>query len=136
MAYDAEFFTVADPNILLRRLADFVRPYPAKRLAAWFGCTEKTAEHFRQGTSWPNARHWVLIVRHFGHDILDSLYGPEIDTTLARLRREERQLREKLHEIEARRIAALGGSPSPEERRRPALDRAPVDRDMFEENRP
>lgn len=138
MTCGAELFTVTDPNILLRRLADFVRPYPAKRLADWFGCTEKTAEHFRQGTSWPNARHWVLIVRHFGNDILDSLYGPEINDTLARLRREERQLREKLHEIETRRIAAAGGVVVPLERRAPADDAAlePV-RDLFaDEARP
>jgi hypothetical protein len=136
MAYDGETFLVDDPQILLGRFAEYVRPYPAKRLARWFGCTEKTAEHFRNGVSWPNARHWRLIVQHFGRDILAAVFEPEIDETLARLRREERELRERLHEIEARRIKALGDLAGDEERRREALDRTPLDRDLFEEARP
>lgn len=132
MAYDGTLFMGDDPKILLKRLADYVEPYPAKKLARWFGCTEKTAEHFRGGTSWPNARHWQLIVRHFGRDVLSAVFEPEIDETLARLRREERELREKLHEIEARRRKALGDLAEFEERDQPASDRSPLDRDMFE----
>lgn len=134
MAYDTGFFMDDDPRILLRRLADYVEPYPAKKLSRWFGCTEKTADAFRRGESWPNARHWRLIVQHFGRDVLAAVFEPEIDETLARLRREERELRERLHEIETRRLAALGGLDSAEERRRAALDRealTPV-RDLFE----
>lgn len=135
MAYDGTIFMDDDPKILLRRLADYVEPYPAKRLARWCGCTEKTADAFRRGESWPNARHWRLIVQHFGRDILAAVFEPEIDETLARLRREERELREKLHEIETRRRAALGGLAEFEERRRSALDRgSAVDRELpFEE---
>ena len=136
MAWAGMTIMGTDPHILLRRFADYVEPYPAKRLARWIGCTEKTAEHFRAGTSWPNARHWRLIVQHFGRDILAAVFEPEIDETLARLRREERELREKLHEIEARRRAALGGLAELEERRRSDVDRSEVDRDLFEDARP
>lgn len=132
MAYDGALFVDDDPRILLSRLAEYVEPYPAKKLARWFGCTEKTADAFRRGESWPNARHWRLIVQHFGRDILAAVFEPEIDETLARLRREERELREKLHEIETRRIKAAGGLVGLEERRNPSLDRSALDRDLFE----
>jgi hypothetical protein len=132
MAYDGALILDSDPQILLERFADYVKPYPAKKLSNWIGCTEKTAEHFRHGVSWPNARHWKLIVRHFGRDILAAVFEPEIDETLARLRREERDLREKLHEIEALRRKALGDLDSYEERHHSHVDRSPLDRDLFE----
>jgi hypothetical protein len=135
MAYDGALFVDDDPRILLRRLSDYVEPYPAKKLARWIGCTEKTADAFRRGESWPNARHWRLIVQHFGRDILAAVFEPEIDETLARLRREERELREKLHEIQARRLAATGGLAGAEERRHPSVDRTALDRDLFEDAR-
>lgn len=135
MAYDGQLFMADDDRILLLRLADYMRPYPAKRLARWIGCTEKTAENFRKGTGWPNARHFKLILRHFGRDFLDAVCEPEIDQTLARLRREERELREKLHELEARRLAATGGVDRPLERREQALDRSALDRDLPFEDR-
>jgi hypothetical protein len=97
-----------DPHILLDRLSDYVRPYPAKTLARLLGCTPKTAEHFRDGTSWPNARHWRLIVQAFGRDALDAVFGPDIDATVARLAREEQDLVGKLHDLRARRAAAQG----------------------------
>jgi hypothetical protein len=133
MAYDGTLFMGDDPQILLKRLADYVEPYPAKKLARWIGCTEKTAEHFRKGASWPNARHWRLIVQHFGRDILAAVFEPEIDETLARLRREERELRERLHEIEARRRKAAGDLAEREERAEPTSHRTALDRDLFEE---
>lgn len=136
MAYDGALFLEDDPQILLKRLADYVEPYPAKKLARWIGCTEKTAEHFRNAVSWPNARHWRLIVQHFGRDVLAAVFEPEINETLARLRREERELREKLHEIEARRRQALCGLAGDEERRSAVLDRAPLAADLFDEARP
>lgn len=133
MAYDGALFLDDDPKILLARLAEYVEPYPAKKLSRWFGCTEKTADAFRRGESWPNARHWRLIVRHFGRDVLAAVFEPEIDETLARLRREERELREKLHEIEARRRKAAGDLAEREERSYAPADRAPLDQDLFEE---
>lgn len=137
MAWDGATFMDENPNILLRRLADFVEPYPTKKLARWIGCSEKTADHFKRGTSWPNARHWRLIVQHFGRDILSAVFEPDIDETLARLRREERELRERLHEIETRRLAALGGLAGLAERRDPYVDREALEpvRDLFEDAR-
>ena len=132
MSFAGDLFMDDDPKILLDRLAEYVSPYPAKKLARWIGCTEKTAEHFRHGTSWPNARHWRLIVQHFGRDVLAAVFEPEIDETLARLRREERELREKLHEIEARRRKALGDLAEHQERDQPDAHRSALDRDLFE----
>lgn len=125
-----------DDQILLKRWAEYVRPYPEKVLARTIGCTERTAKHYRNGTAWPTARHWRLIVRAFGRDVLAAVFDPEIDETLARLRREERELEERLHEIRARRTQAAGGLDSLQERRDAAADRSPLDRDMFDEARP
>jgi hypothetical protein len=104
-----------------------VRPYPEKVLARTIGCTERTAKHFRNGTSWPTARHWRLIVQAFGRDVIAAVFEPEIDDTLARLTREQRQLEERLDEIRKRRRAAAGGLDSHEERRFAPLDRASID---------
>lgn len=126
-----------DDQILLRRWAEYVRPYPEKVLARTIGCTERTAKHYRNGTSWPTARHWRLIVRAFGRDVLAAVFDPEINDTLARLNRERRQLEERLDEIRARERAASGGLVGLPERRDPYLDReAVVVRDLFEEVRP
>lgn len=134
MTQNGALFVETDPRILLERLADYVRPYPAKNLARWFGCAEKTADSFRRGESWPNARHWKLIVQHFGRDVLAAVFEPEIDEPLARLRREEAELRGKLHEIEARRIQMSGGLVGAEERSFAPSDRHPLERDLpFEE---
>lgn len=135
MAYDGQLFMADDDRILLHRLSRFFQPYPAKRIARWVGCTEKTAENFRKGTGWPNARHFKLILRHFGRDFLDAVCEPEIDETLARLRREERELREKLYEV-TRKIEASGHLDSHQERSYASLDRSPLERDLFEETSP
>src|SRR5262245_22636059 len=102
-------FMDADDHILLRRFAAYVRPYPEKVLAQTIGCTERTAKHFRNGTSWPTARHWRLIVRAFGRDVIACVFEPEINDTLARLRREEAQLEARLDDIRRRRRSAAGG---------------------------
>lgn len=136
MPATGQLFMATDERILLQRLSEYVQPYPAKKLARWIGCTEKTAENFRRGVGWPNARHWRLIVQHFGRDVLAAVFEPEIDETLARLRREERELREKLHEIEARRRKALGDLAELEERPDPPAHRSALDRDLFPEARP
>lgn len=116
-----------DDQILLRRFAEYVRPYPEKVLAKTIGCTERTAKHYRNATSWPTARHWRLIVRAFGRDVLAAVFEPEITDTLARLEREARQLENRLAEIHARRVAAAGGVVGLEERRFTGLDRSSVE---------
>jgi hypothetical protein len=132
MSLSGTHFMDSDDRILLTRLADYVRPYPEKVLARTIGCDERTAKHFRNGTSWPNARHWKLIVQAFGRDVIAAVFMPEIDDTLARLEREARQLENRLAEINARRRADAGDFPGPAERHLEALDRAPVDRDTID----
>lgn len=136
MSLSGSHYMDTDDHILLRRLADYVRPYPEKVLARTIGCDERTAKHFRNGTSWPNARHWRLIVKAFGRDVIACVFEPEINDTLARLTREQRQLEERLDEIRKRRRQAVGGLVEPEERDQPASHRSPLDRDLFDEARP
>jgi hypothetical protein len=129
-------FTDDDDHILLQRFADYVRPYPEKVLARTIGCTERTAKHFRNATSWPTARHWRLIVRAFGRDVLAAVFEPELNDTLARLNRERRQLEERLDDIRKRARQVRGGLAGPDERALEALDREAVDADqlaLFEE---
>lgn len=123
-----------DDHVLLRRFAEYVRPYPEKVLARTIGCTERTAKHFRNGTSWPTARHWRLIVQAFGRDVLAAVFEPEITNTVARLEREARQLENRLAEIHARRVAASGGVVGLSERRDAGLDRTAVEinQDLFD----
>lgn len=118
-------------------LGDFLRrrTNSAKDLARLIDCDPRTAEGFRAGRYWPGARHWRLIARQFGHDVLQAVYGPEIDQQLARLTAEQRLLEERLHELRARRAAAAGGRYSPTERLAAAEDRS-LERDLFEEARP
>lgn len=140
MAYDAETFMGDDPQILLKRFAEYVKPFPIKTLAELAGCTDKTAEHFRNGTSWPTARHWRLIVRAFGRDVLAAVFDPEINDTLARLNREQAQLEARLDDIRSRRRAATGHFDIVPERRdasedRPPLAEGPPSLDLFEDAR-
>src|SRR4051812_17866947 len=104
----AMHFSDDDDRILLTRFAEYVRPYPEKVLARTIGCDTRTAKGFRNGESWPNARHWRLIVQAFGRDVIACVFEPEINDVVARLAREERQLQERLHEIQARRRKAAG----------------------------
>lgn len=120
-----------DPHILLTRFAEYVRPYPAKVLARTLDCSERTAENWRRGTSWPTARHWRLIIQAFGRDVLAAVFEPEINDTLARLNREQAQLEARLDEIKARRRSAIGLEDSPSERRDAPLDRDPLNLDLF-----
>ena len=105
----------------------------AKELARLIDCDPRTAEGFRAGRYWPGARHWRLIARTFGRDVMAAVFEPEIDATLARLTQEERQLEERLNEIRARRRSAVGPVESREERRDARVDRDPLSRDLFED---
>jgi hypothetical protein len=132
MTFESAHFMDADDRILLKRFAEYVRPYPEKVLARTLGCDERTAKHFRNGTSWPNARHWRLIVQAFGRDVLAAVFDPEINDTLARLNREQAQLEARLDEIRARRRKATGDLDGLSERRDEGLDRTPVDPDALD----
>jgi uncharacterized small protein (DUF1192 family) len=94
------------------RLAAYLeRKFPArdgyryKRMANTFRTTPATAENWVRG-HWPQSKHLQRIVRHFGQDVLDAIFGPDIDETLARLRQEEASLEAQLAEKRARRLAA------------------------------
>lgn len=133
MTCEGATFMGEDPQILLLRFAEYVRPYPPKMLARMLGCSPKTAEHFRRAESWPNARHWRLILRAFGRDVIAAVFEPEIADVLTRLRREEAQLETRLEEARARRRrAAAGGVDIAEERLAATEDRS-LSRDLFED---
>jgi hypothetical protein len=84
-----------DPQILPKRLAAFVRPIPAKTLAQRIGCDDRTAENIRRG-HWPIARHWSGLIAAFGADVLEAVFGPDVNETHARLQAEVRELEEEL----------------------------------------
>ncbi len=98
-----------DPQILSRRLSDFVQPIPAKILAEQVGCDLRTAENIRRG-HWPIARHWLGLIRAFGEDLTDAVFHPE--KAAARLEREvsdlERQLAERRKAAAAARRHSAG----------------------------
>lgn len=129
----AMHFSDDDDLIMLRRFREYVRPYPEKVLAQTIGCDTRTAKSFRNGESWPNARHWRLIVKAFGRDVIACVFEPEINDVVARLSREQRQLEARLDEIRKRRRQAVGGLVEREERRFAAVDRSSVEADLFED---
>lgn len=89
--------------------------YPAKRLSKAIGCTDKTAENILGG-HWPSAHHMQRIVTIFGRDVIDAVFGPDIDGTLDRLRQEEVRLEQQLLETRARRLAVEGAGTRADER--------------------
>lgn len=71
----------------------------AKHLARQIGCDPRTAEGFRAGRHWPQAKHWLGLVAMFGKDITDAIFHPE--QAAARLEREIADLERQLAEREA-----------------------------------
>lgn len=112
MTWTGDTFMGLDSHGPRERLADYLdRQYrgehKTKRLAADIACTPKTAENILDG-HWPNSRHWAAIARRFGRDVIDAVFGPEIDETTARLAQEVRQLEELLEEKRRRARQAEG----------------------------
>jgi hypothetical protein len=104
------------------RLANYLRQkfpahdgYAAKRLSKAIDCTPKAAENILDG-HWPNSRHWARIAVLFGRDVLDAVFGPDIDGTVARLRQEEVRLEQQLLETRARRLEVEGAATRADER--------------------
>lgn len=97
-------------NDLPQMLGDFLRrrTTSAKDLARLIDCDPRTADGFRAGRHWPQAKHWKLIVRQWGRDALEAVFAQDIDAEYARLAREEQDLLGKLHDLRARRQAAQG----------------------------
>lgn len=80
------------------RLAEYLRrryrrDHRVKRLADDLGCTPKAAENMLSG-HWPRGRLFHQVVRRFGQDVIDALFGSDIDR--ARLEEEVRELEEQL----------------------------------------
>lgn len=102
---------------LARYLNDQYRgEHRTKRLAADIGCTPRAAENALLG-HWPSDLHLSAIVRRFGRDVVDALFLPDIDATLAKLQEEEARLARQLEAASARRRQAEGragdGAPQP-----------------------
>ena len=78
----------------------------AKHLAKQIGCDPRTAEGFRAGRHWPQAKHWLGLVATFGKDITEAVFHPE--QTAARLEREIQELERQLAERSAQ-LQSVGG---------------------------
>ncbi|MBG7616499.1 hypothetical protein IWC96_14570 [Brevundimonas sp. BAL450] len=109
------------------RLARYLRTQYAdghaiKRLAREIDCTPKTAENILSG-SWPSSRHWAAIARRFGNDVLNAVFAPEIDETVARLEQEVRDLETQLERKRAMARQVEGAVSRPARRAAPVLDR-------------
>lgn len=110
------------------RLARYLRhqyagAHATKRLAVDIDCTPKTAENILSGC-WPNSRHWAAIARRFGADVLDAVFAPEIDATVARLEAELRDLERQLEQKRALARQAAGRGPGAARRVASSVDGA------------
>lgn len=85
--------------IYLRR--QYRREHRAKRLAQDIDCLPKTASNILGG-HWPSDLHFAAIVRRFGQDVLNAVFAPDINATIAELAAEARALEEQLQDINAR----------------------------------
>ena len=124
-------------NELRDLLGDFLRrrTNSAKDLARLIDCDPRSADGYRAGRYFPQARHLRMIVRAFGRDVVSALFDPDIDAVAARLASEERALERQLHEVRARRQAALGPLESPFQRREadaPDEPLGPPNLDLFD----
>lgn len=78
-----------------------------KRLARDIQTSAKTARNLFED-HWPSDVTWGAIVSRFGRDVLAAVFEPDIDPVLARLAAEERELKERLNAVTARRLQAQG----------------------------
>lgn len=90
--------------------SQYRRDHRTKRLAADISCTPKAAENILGG-HWPNDTHFAAIVSRFGRDVLDAVFGPEIDETVSRLKAKARDLEQQLQEVRALERQAVGFAP-------------------------
>lgn len=119
MTWMEQTFMGLDSHEPRDRLAAFLRrqyrgEHRTKRLASDINCTAKTAENIISG-HWPSSRHMAAIVRRFGRDVVECMFAPEIDDTVARLEAEVRQLEQELEEKRelARQVAGRRARPAP-----------------------
>lgn len=89
-----------NPRLLSDRLSAFLRRrVNAKGLAQAIDCDPRTAENILSGT-WPGARHWLGIIRAFGHDVTEAVFHPQ--DAIARLETEVERLERELADTRAR----------------------------------
>lgn len=105
MTCTSEIFMGLDSHEPRGRLASYLRrqyagAHATKRLAGEIDCTPKTAENILNGC-WPNSRHWAAIARRFGAEVLEAVFAPEIDATVAKLEAEVRELERELEQKRA-----------------------------------
>lgn len=100
--------------------------YAAKRLSKAIGCTPYAAENYLKG-HWPGSRQWARIAVLFGRDVLDAVFGPDIDGTVARLRQEEVRLEKELLAARARRLEVEGAHNRADQRLEAAAAQTVVD---------
>ena len=111
---------VGDSQLLSDRLSRFLRRrVNAKTLALLIGCDPRTATNILSG-HWPGARHWLGIVRAFGHDVTEAVFHPQ--DAIERLEQEAERLERQLQETRAR--AAEAKSFAPGHSRRAAAGKA------------
>lgn len=89
----------------------------AKHLARQIGCDQRTAEGFRAGRHWPQAKHWLGLVGAFGREITDFIFHPE--QAVSRLEREVADLERQLAEREAQLRLVSGEVGSPPRQQKP-----------------
>jgi hypothetical protein len=127
--------TVADPQILSKRLGEFVRQLPTKDFAARIECDLRTAENIRAGRTWPIARHWLRIWLEFGDDVLEAVFYPErVEARLAReaaAREQARRQRIASVSVERRSFGVAEGLGEPAEPHE-ELEPGPPNLDLFE----
>lgn len=93
--------------------SQYRRDHRSKRLSSDIECTAKAAENILAG-HWPNDLHFAAIVGRFGRDVLDAVFGPEIDETVSRLTAKARELEQQLQEVRALQRQAEGFAPQPD----------------------
>lgn len=111
-----------NPRVLSERLSAFLRRrVNAKGLAQAIDCDPRTAENLLSGT-WPGARHWLGIVRTFGHDVTEAVFHPQ--DAVERLQREAEDLERRSAEKRAMAAEMARLSPRRKGAVAPTKDRA------------
>jgi hypothetical protein len=100
--------TERDPRTLLGTFLR-TRSQSAKELARRIGCDPRSAEGYRAGRYWPQARHWLGIVSAFGRDVTEAVFHPE--AAAERLTQEVRALEDQLAQRRADLAATSSATP-------------------------
>jgi len=123
-------------NELSDLLGDFLRrrTTSAKDLARVIDCDPRSADGYRAGRYFPQARHLRLIVRAYGRDVLAALFDNDIDAVAARLASEARDLEMRLDVLHGQQKAfdsPLAGHPQRRAADDPDEPLGPENLDLF-----